>query len=155
MAIKKGKKVLIISPLKKSIENNITNFKEIYPTYDIEFTKDNFQVIKSPNTISGNEDGSNRDWVQSYRSVCKKIDEVDFDMAFLGCGSYGLPLCHHILKKGKSALYTGGRTQLMFGIMGKRWEGTSDFKNLNKSWTRPLKTEIPQNHLEVEGGCYW
>ena len=51
------------------------------------------------------------------------ISKLDFDIALLGCGGYGLPLCNFIHKEmEKSTIYIGGGLQLLFGVMGKRWE---------------------------------
>ena len=89
--------------------------------------------------------------------MCKDISNIDFDIALLGCGSYGLPLCDYIkIKLNKSAVYIGGGLQLYFGIKGKRWEGSEDItKFYNEYWTRPTTEETPTTSTMVEGGCYW
>ena len=63
-----------------------------------------------------------------------------------------------------------GGTQLLFGILGKRW--TEQYKNVlhyrpgidinvnyrplfNDSWVYPLKIDTPQNAINVENACYW
>ena len=47
--------------------------------------------------------------------------------------------------------------QLLFGIKGKRWDGS--FANYDwygtKDWVRPIPEEVPQYNSLVEGGCYW
>ena len=50
----------------------------------------------------------------------------------------------------------GGATQVLFGIIGKRWEAYPQFKQIiNEYWTRPLSEETPSEYLKVENGCYW
>lgn len=60
----------------------------------------------------------------------------------------------------------GGSLQLLFGIIGKRWEdpeyGYIELKKkgcypqlINKYWIRPGMKEKPQNAIQVESGCYW
>ena len=52
----------------------------------------------------------------------------------------------------------GGYTQLLFGILGKRWEThfPEIFKYANlEYWTRPQDKEKPKGFEKVEGGCYW
>ena len=92
--------------------------------------------------------------------MCNDIERLDFDIALLGCGGYGLPLCNFIYKKmNKSAIYVGGGLQLLFGIMGNRWENIPMWKEIiNKNDTkfiRPSGTEICTNKERVENACYW
>ena len=88
--------------------------------------------------------------------MCKDISKIDFDVALLGCGSYGLPLANYIKNLGKSAVYIGGGLQLYFGIKGKRWENSQDItKFYNDYWTRANTNETPNTSNMVEGGCYW
>lgn len=52
----------------------------------------------------------------------KKISTIDFDIASIGCGAYGLPLAGFIMEElHKKAIYMGGGTQWLFGIKGRRW----------------------------------
>lgn len=89
--------------------------------------------------------------------MCRKIDDLDFDIAILGCGSYGMPLAHYIKMIGKSSIYAGAYTQVMFGIKGKRWniEGNFHHSYWNKYWKWSEESEIPKNSDKVENGCYW
>ena len=80
--------------------------------------------------------------------------KIVFDVEIVGCGAYGFPLSYEIKKMGRVAIHLGGATQLMFGIMGKRWE--NDFKDIvNDSWTRPKAYEKIKNSALVEDSCYW
>ena len=85
------------------------------------------------------------------------IDKIDFDIALLGCGAYGMPLGSFIkTKKKKTAIYIGGGLQILFGIKGTRWDSHEVVSNLyNSYWTRPSDLEKPNNHMSVENGCYW
>jgi hypothetical protein len=57
---------------------------------------------------------------------------------------------------GKQAIYMGGSLQLIFGIMGKRWENQEYVtKHVNEYWVRPSEKERPKQSNIVEGGCYW
>ena len=63
--------------------------------------------------------------------MIEKCIRLEFDVAIIGCGAYGFPLANEIKKMGKVAIHLAGATQLMFGIVGKRWEEEyiySDFK---------------------------
>ena len=91
--------------------------------------------------------------------MCDEISKIDFDIALLGCGGYGLPLCNFIKEKlNKSAIYVGGGLQLLFGVMGSRWD--NDFwneliKKHNIKFIRPSGNEICNNLQTIENGCYW
>ena len=57
---------------------------------------------------------------------------------------------------GKSAIHMGGDLQLLFGIMGKRWEEDPFVQEMrNDYWIYPEKGDIPNNSNIVEDGCYW
>ena len=86
----------------------------------------------------------------------KEAMKIDFDVAIIGCGSYGFPLAAMLRKSGKIAVHMGGATQLLFGIKGRRWEEREQFKAImNDYWVRPDESEVPQNAVTVENGCYW
>ena len=78
------------------------------------------------------------------------------NIALIGCGAYGFPLAAHVKRKGKKAVLLGGALQILFGIKGKRWEEHPQISRLmNEHWTRPLKNEVPNNSVKIDGGSYW
>ena len=85
--------------------------------------------------------------------------KIDFDIAILGCGAYGMPLAVKLKRAGKQAVHLGGATQLLFGIKGTRWEAknypTNIAKLFNEYWVRPSASEKVKGREKVEGGCYW
>ena len=90
--------------------------------------------------------------------VYKDLEETN-NIALLGCGGYGLPLCNFIkMELGKSAIYIGGGLQLLFGVKGKRWENHPVIGKIikdNGQFISPSGDEILHNNNRVEGGCYW
>lgn len=149
-----GKKVLIISPFKDTIDNQLLVKDLIWKNKDILPDAD-YITYKSVQSIGGK--GPHYSWYESFNIMCNDISNIDFDIALLGCGSYGLPLSDFIKSKlNKSSIYIGGGLQLYFGIMGKRWDSSSDItRSYNEYWTRPSQEETPQLNKMVEGGCYW
>ena len=150
----KGKKILIINPFKETIDKQLLVKDKIWENKNI-LPDAEYITYKSVQSIGGQ--GPDKDWYESYDKMCKDISEIDFDVALLGCGSYGLPLCDFIKNKlNKSTVYIGGGLQLYFGIKGKRWEGSEDItKFYNEYWVRPNTEETPATSTMVEGGCYW
>ena len=87
----------------------------------------------------------------------KDISKLDFDVAILGCGAYGVPLASYIKNTlSKSAIYVGGGLQILFGIKGKRWDNHEIIQTMyNEHWARPSVQETPTDSSSVENGCYW
>lgn len=162
-----GKRVLIINPfidsMKKQLVNNFQIFKD--PNKKIFLDNQEFIFYKSYQTIASNH--IHNDWLETFTLMCNDIkkldDEFHFDIALLGCGGYGLPLCNFIkMELNKSAIYIGGGLQLLFGIMGQRWENRDDWQkimkdndNPNNQFIRPSGDEIINNKNAIENGCYW
>lgn len=154
-----GKKILVISPFEESIKMQFLKKNHLFTTGYNNFKYPEFELktLLSPNTIMGNEPFPHQNWKESFNYMCDKINFIDFDIAILGCGSYGMPLAHYIKKIGKSSIYAGAYAQVMFGIKGKRWDipGNPHRSYWNEYWKWPEDTEVPKNSNKVEGGCYW
>lgn len=148
-----GKKILVIHPFTESIEKQYKKRKLLFedervlPEFDL-------ITVKAVQSIANNKTGF-KDWFEALDFMKNQIDNIEFDIAIIGCGAYGFPLAAHVKRIGKKAVHLGGATQALFGITGKRWEenGVSEF--INSEWIRPSQTEIPQNANKIEDGCYW
>lgn len=151
----KGKKVLIVHPfidtIKKqySIRNKLFNNKDILPDFE------NIEYVKAVQSAAG-EITQFVNWKQAFDSMCEEISKKDFEIAIIGAGGYGLPLCGFVKSIGKIGIQMSGATQILFGIRGKRWDENPIVSNLyNDYWVRPSKEETPINKVKVEGGSYW
>jgi hypothetical protein len=156
----KRKKILIISPFTKSMKKQIDCGFRIFKDKNIFDPSQEFVFYKCYQSTAGNK--PHKDWFETFEIMCAEIKKLEFDIALLGCGGYGLPLCDFIktdLKK--SSVYVGGGLQLLFGVMGKRWEKQNNglwekiIKENGTKMIRPTGEEIPKNLERVEGGCYW
>ena len=160
----KGKKVLVIHPFAETISHQYNNYRtKIFERkFEAEDILPEFELItlKAVQTINYNAESIKyRDWFEALDFMIKQCEKIDFDIAIIGCGAYGFPLAAAIKKMGKGAIHLGGATQILFGILGKRWE-TGGYKVMldqmqNEYWTRPLPSEKPKNAEEIENGCYW
>lgn len=153
----KDKKVLIINPFVDSFKQQIQNGFQIFKSQKVFLDNQQFVFYKSYQTIAMNHIHDN--WFETYKIMCEDIRKLDFDIALLGCGAYGLPLCNFIKSElNKSAIYIGGGLQLLFGVMGIRWENIDMWKKIKENdskFIRPSKNEtIERKHL-VDNGCYW
>lgn len=150
-----GKKVLVIHPFKNTIEkqyakrNLIFENKNVLPEFEL-------TVLKAVQTMGYEQDARFNDWFEAIDYMFNEAMKINFDVAIIGCGAYGLPLAARIKEAGKIAIHLGGATQLLFGIKGKRWDGVGfGDKYYNEYWVRPEESEKPQNAVLIENGCYW
>jgi hypothetical protein len=83
-----------------------------------------------------------------------EMDKLQYDVALIGAGAYGLPLAAHAKASGAVGVHLGGITQMLFGIYGARWE--KQYRHhINDAWERPDPHKRPPGYKKVEGGCYW
>ena len=147
-----GKRVLVIHPFAESITAQCEKRELIHPSNPMPEVE--LQTLKAVQSIAGHQ--PHQSWMESLRVMTEQVDELDFDVALIGCGGYGLPLGEHIKLMGKQAIHIGGGLQLLFGIKGRRWDRKARETNLyNEHWCRPRPNERPQGLSKVEGGCYW
>lgn len=150
-----GKKVLVIHPFEETIKKQYQKKEKLYENENI---LPNFELktIKAVQTIAG-EKSEFKDWFEALESMKNQMEEIDFNIAIIGCGAYGFPLASHAKKLGKVGIHLGGVTQLLFGIKGKRWEEWKHYtelrKNEGESWV--YANEIPKDYKKIENGCYW
>ena len=154
------KKVLIIHPFVDSFQKQLKNNFHIFEDESKKIFLDSqeFVFYKAYQTHAFNH--LHQNWLETFEIMCNDIKEIDFDIALLGCGGYGLPLCNYIKTElNKSAIYIGGGLQLLFGVMGSRWENFDYWKKVisenNTQFIKPSGNEIIQNKNIIEKGCYW
>ena len=154
----KGKKVLVIHPFEESIQEQYKKHEFLFENKKI---LPDFELItmKPVQSLADNKDNlPYKTWFEALDAMKNQINQIDFDIAIIGAGAYGIFLAHHCKMLGKQAIHMGGATQILFGIIGKRWE--TEYKDtvgklINEYWTRPLDSEKPKGANKVEGGCYW
>lgn len=147
-----GKRVLIVHPFVESCKKQLPNLSAIFPIPW--FTNCTFEFVKPPITLAGNH--NNIDWHEHYTTCINEIKHIEFDIALVAAGGYGMLLSDFIFTMGKSVIYVGGALQIFFGIIGKRWFDNKEIMKLvNDEWIRPSAKEKPENASKVERGCYW
>jgi hypothetical protein len=147
-----GKRVLVVSPFKSSIENQITRLGEVWAgrgwNLDAKFT-----VIQFPYLI---DDGCLLTWSGVWDRLRPIVLKGDYDVGLFGCGGLGLSLAAAAKDAGKVGLHLGGHLQLLFGIYGARHlEQPWNAGCINPAWIRPGAREVPVTAGRVENGCYW
>lgn len=95
-------------------------------------------------------------WRAAVRFMADSVVASGAKVALIGVGALSLPLAAALKKRGVSAIHTGGATQILFGIKGRRWATHSIISGFfNDAWVSPAEHEVPSNNTAVEGGCYW
>jgi len=154
-----GKKVLVIHPFANTIENQYKNRENVFKNNPKVLPDFELITMKPVQGLADSRfDLPYNNWFEALNDMKSKIDKIDFDIAIVGAGAYGIFLAHHCKTIGKQAVHMGGVTQLLFGITGKRWEieQSNVIKDvINEYWVRPSEDEKPKGSSKVEGGCYW
>ncbi|MCM1182627.1 MAG: hypothetical protein NC337_04545 [Roseburia sp.] len=152
----RGKTVLAIHPFAKLIAKQYVYRSRLFKTQNI-LPEMNLIVYQAVQSMNGNSEF--KSWFMALDKMKNDIRTIDFDIALIGCGAYGMPLGAFIKSElRKKAIHMGGSLQILFGIKGKRWEESGydyQHKLYNEYWVRPTDDLKPQNYKEVEDGCYW
>lgn len=148
------KVVLVIHPFDSSIQSQYLRREKLFDDQRI-LPKFELKTLKAVQSIAGSEVPFFT-WFDALDWMCEQISNIQFDIAIIGAGAYGLPLAAFVKQMGKKSVHLGGVTQLFFGIKGKRWEEQNYLQTIsNEYWIRPLSSEVPENAQAVERGCYW
>ncbi|MGR4383083.1 hypothetical protein K8Q47_08300 [Escherichia coli] len=96
-------------------------------------------------------------WMEALDKMQTDIRTIEFDIALIGCGAYGMPLAAFIKGMGKQAIHLAGWTQILFGIKGKRWDDLPYIsKYYNDAWVRPQQQSKKIKGFDsIKKGCYW
>jgi len=161
----KNKKVLVIHPFKNTIEKQYKNRDKLFDNKEILPEFKSLRIIRAVQSLGGNNEFE--DWFEALNYMKNEISKDDYDICLIGAGAYGFPLAAYVKRQGKQSVHMGGALQLLFGIIGKRWEDpkygvakwgikSGFYPNLiNTFWVRPDETEKPTSANSIEGGCYW
>lgn len=164
----RGKKVLVIHPFVDTIKSQYSRRELLFSNPDV-LPEFELKTLKAVQTIAGTK-SEFTSWFDALKYMETEIDNIDFDIAIIGCGAYGLPLAAHVKRIGKQAVHMGGGMQLLFGILGKRWtEQYSGFLHyrpgidisldyhplFNEYWVTPGQNEKPKGSDKVDNSCYW
>lgn len=150
-----GKKVLVVHPFEESILKQYFRREKLFKDSNV-LPQFELKTLKAVQTIAGEKDERFATWFDALGYMKDEIKKIDFDIAIIGCGAYGMPLTIEIKKMGRKAVHMGGATQILFGIKGARWDENPTISGMyNEYWIRPGKNEQCKDSSAVEGGCYW
>ena len=149
-----GKRVLVVHPFAATIFSQYQGREQLFKDRSI-LPQFDLVTLRPPQTLGHGTEGF-KSWIEALDHLIAQVSEIEFDVALIGCGAYGLPLGAAIKAMGKPSIHLGGALQLLFGIRGRRWEAMPQYAALmNDSWVRPSPDETPRAASKVDGGCYW
>ena len=154
----KGKRVLVVHPFVESIRHQYENNRtKIWADPDVLPEFKELLTVKAVQSIADSKDQPFKNWFVALKYMEDEISKLDFDVAIIGCGAYGMCLAAHVKRMGKTAIHLAGWTQMLFGVYGNRWikDQPEYSKFINKYWIRPSENERPKGAEKVENGCYW
>lgn len=165
----KGKRVLVVHPFDRSIRAQYAKRELLFEHPEIlpEFELLTLRAVQNPAWLAAGTleaessgdaapEGEFGSWFEALEHMEREIAAMDFDVAIIGCGAYGLPLAAHVKRLGRKAVHLGGITQMLFGIKGERWLDLYGFTGHNEHWVFPLPEETPKDAARMgDGGPYW
>ena len=157
-SVLKGKKVLVISPFAELIKEQYTNKRELlFKDPNVLPLFKSLETITAYNVLGGNNCYSNiNSWMEALIDMEKQMDNLDYEIAIIGCGAYAFDLAAYAKRSGKKAITMCGSLQVLFGIYGTRYEEfLKDNGILNENWIRPGEKFKPKGYEKVEHGAYW
>lgn len=166
IAIPDHTRLAVISPFAKSIQQQWNNRDKVWPNNSIwpaTLTIVPIQCGYSPSLQSNPNapsawpiDIQKAGWNAAVQSMVAAAVDSGSTLAVVGAGCLSLPIVAGLKAKGIAAIHTGGATQIMFGIKGRRWLSHSVISTFfNDAWIFPGSDEVPDRARYVEGSCYW
>ncbi len=146
-----GKRVLVVHPYGKTIAAQCEKARRVelhrghglFPDFEL-------LTYKPVNSIGGTC-ADFACWKDALQHMLDDVSKLDFDIALVGCGVYGVPLSVHIKRMGRQAIHTGGSTQLIFGIKARIYDTWGFY---NEHWTAAFPEDVPSNMGLIENGRF-
>lgn len=154
-----GKTVVVVHPFVTTIEQQMRHRDKIWGERPVlpHFSLITLRMPQSP-ALNGAKHSFDT-WLRLRDHIFDQIEQLRFDVALIGAGAMSLPIVAFVKSLGRIGIHTGGPTQILFGIRGRRWEETREHSELqsqfNEYWTRPADSERPPEFRRVEQGGYW
>lgn len=152
-----GKRVLAVHPFTKTKLSRCNNRR--VQIFDDPSVLPSFELITLAPFMMGIRDAPpGLDLIDQFETLASEMASEEADVVIIGAGPLGFLLAAEAKRLGRVAVHLGGATQLLFGIMGKRWDELESFTYQNDYWIRPLPEETPTltpGEVHFDNGAYW
>ena len=148
--IDKNLKILVVSPFQESVEFQKNKLSLLHNNEKLENIK--ILTLNTSITYNSSIDDLNHIKTENFHEECEalknKLKGLDFDIAFLSCGSYAMPLGSFIKNNlNKQSIYIGGILSIIFGIYGERYDTLFYRKKVNQSYIiDPIENDYFKNN---------
>lgn len=158
-----GQSVCVVSSFTESMKGQRFKRKEIWgdkadsllpPEVDWHFVRSYF----CPSVAKGKCEwpSSIASWKDAVGYLERQVLATGARIVLLGCGGLAMPLAGRLKKAGKIVIVLGGAIQILFGIMGRRWDTHDVISGFyTPAWISPREDEVPGGAALIEGACYW
>lgn len=150
----RGLRVCVVHPFAQTIERQYERRSHLFMNPNIlpEFDLVTVQAVQALGSLPTEF----KSWFHALDWMNEKVVASGADVVLVGAGAFGLPIAVAAKRSGMRAVHVGGALQLLFGIIGRRWEKLPYVTSHPISqWTRPADDERPASAEQVEGACYW
>jgi hypothetical protein len=150
-----GKRVVVVTPFAQTIERQYQRREQIWAAKPQVLPEFHLRTVRCP-LSAALEEPVYPDWFAALDAMKRKMAEEPFDVAIVGAGAWSIPLAVHAKSLGAWGIHLGGPTQILFGVLGGRWDANADICAFqNDAWARPSTEEKPNTFRKIENGCYW
>jgi hypothetical protein len=147
---------LVISAFVDEIVFQYRRREKLFPKEPDLLPEFELHVLQAPMTMGESTDYRFPSFMRSLDEIEAKFGKRTLISLLIGAGAYGSLLTLYCKSLGKMALQTGGATQTLFGIMGKRWEDRPHVASrVNEYWIRPDPSKRPKGYEKIDKGAYW
>jgi hypothetical protein len=151
-----GKRVVIVSPFEASIRSQYQRRERVWAAKPAVLPEFDLRIVRCPQLAGLIDNPEYPDWFTALEALKEQMAARPFDVALIGAGAWSIPLAVHAKSLGAFGIHLGGATQLLFGIMGGRWDSNQQINGWrNEAWTRPSDSERPRKFRLQENGSYW
>ena len=109
----RNKKILVIHPFVDTIREQLKIKNKLFVDENVLPDFKNVSFIKAVQSNAG-EVTAYSNWFEALEYMKSEISKVDFDIAIIGAGAYGLPLAAYCKQLNKQAIQMAGATQILF-----------------------------------------
>jgi hypothetical protein len=164
LALPAGAKVAVVTPFSDTVMEQLPKLQTVWPDVAVWQGTDGVTIVPVQTFYSPLVAGSDahrwpdcEDWAAARDMIVDRVRAVGATHALIGCGALSLPIAAALKSAaGCVAIHTGGATQILFGIQGRRWDTHGVISRFyNSAWVRPGRHEIPERAAAIERGCYF
>ena len=150
-----GKRVVVVTPFSRSVESQYARRRKVWAARPEILPEFHLRTVQAPFS-DGLVKSPHKDWFAALETLKCELAREPFDFALIGCSAFSLPLAVEAKRLGGIGIHLGGATQLLFGILGARWDDSEYLRQfVNENWVRPSAEERPPDFRNIEGGSYW